>query len=316
MTQTAAAQLRRLLHLIPRLADGEMHTIAEVARMTEADSATIVKDLESLSFRFDDPGGFVEGVQIFLEADRMSLRSNHFLRPMRLTSAELCALELGLAMLRSERPAEEHATIDRARDRLAKAIVKLPALDSPSVTRHVAISGAGSEHLTTLRAAYRTGQKVRLRYRKGGSADVSERVTCPFAIVAASGAWYVIAHCQSSEGMRIFRLDRIESAEQLDEKFTIPADFSVREMLESGRAWMGQPSSRLRVRYSPTIARWIAEREGRSLDADGSVTIDHPLADADWAVRHVLQYGPEAEVLEPQSVRDRLVERLAACCSE
>jgi hypothetical protein len=50
----------------------------------------------------------------------------------------------------------------------------------------------------------------------------------------------------------------------------------------------------MKVKYSPKIARWIAEREGVELDADGSLTIEHPLADQEWGVRHVLQYGPDA----------------------
>lgn len=57
------------------------------------------------------------------------------------------------------------------------------------------------------------------------------------------------------------------------------------------------------MRYSAGIARWIAERERVELDADGSVTIDHPLADEDWGVRHVLQYGAEAEVISPPEIR-------------
>jgi len=39
--------------------------------------------------RFDDPGGFVEGVQVYLEPDRFSLHSDHFRRPMRLTPRQL-----------------------------------------------------------------------------------------------------------------------------------------------------------------------------------------------------------------------------------
>jgi predicted DNA-binding transcriptional regulator YafY len=39
-------------------------------------------------------------------------------------------------------------------------------------------------------------------------------------------------------------------------------------------------------------------------------TFSHPLADTDWAVRHVLQYGPDATVLEPAEVREAVVQRL------
>ena len=78
---------------------------------------------------------------------------------------------------------------------------------------------------------------------------------------------------------------------------------TVRRMADAGT---------LRVRYSPKVARWIAEREGKPIDADGSLTLEHPLADTDWAVRHVLQYGPDAEVLEPAAVREEIVRRLEA----
>jgi predicted DNA-binding transcriptional regulator YafY len=38
--------------------------------------------------------------------------------------------------------------------------------------------------------------------------------------------------------------------------------------------------------------------------------MEHPLADVHWGVRHVLQYGPDAEVLEPADVRTEVVRRL------
>jgi predicted DNA-binding transcriptional regulator YafY len=60
------------------------------------------------------------------------------------------------------------------------------------------------------------------------------------------------------------------------------------------------------IRYSPRIARWIAEREEGDQEEDGSFTVSHPLADDAWAVRHVLQYGPEAEVLAPWRIRERV----------
>src|SRR5918994_663704 len=123
---TAAEQLRRILHIIPTLSDGESHPIDEIARKAGVDRSTVLKDIESISERFEVPGGFVEGLQIYIEADSISVVPNHFLRPMRLTKGELCALELGLAMLRVERPPEEHRAIDSARQRFQALLAKLP----------------------------------------------------------------------------------------------------------------------------------------------------------------------------------------------
>ena len=109
-----------------------------------------------------------------------------------------------------------------------------------------------------------------------------ERPVHPYALVYGEGHWYLLAWCTVSEGVRIFRVDRI---------------------LE------------VRVRYSPRIARWIAEREEGVWDADGSFVVNHRAVDPHWVVRHVLQYGPDAVVLEPEKVR-RVVGNLGTSVPE
>jgi predicted DNA-binding transcriptional regulator YafY len=311
MTNDAAVQLRRLLRLIPKLADGESHTLAEIARLAGADTDTVLADLRSLSYRFGDPGGFVPGLQIFIEASSVTLHTSHFDRPMRLTVPELCALELGLAMLRRERPEEEHEGIDQARARLRTAIGRLPAAEERDGLRYAELAmGVDTEHLATLRTGVRERKKARITYRRADSADSHTRVICPYGLVAANGAWYVVAHCDDRNAIRIFRLDRIERASLTGTAFDVPASFSLDGVVENGKVFLAEEPESLRVRYSPAIARWIAEREGVAPSADGSVTVEHPLADVRWAVRHVLQYGPDAEVVGPESVRAEIAARL------
>jgi hypothetical protein len=73
MSDTAAAQLKRILDLIPRLADGDEHPIDEVAKAAGTDATNVLRDLESVSERFDVPGGFVEGVNIFVDEGNVCL---------------------------------------------------------------------------------------------------------------------------------------------------------------------------------------------------------------------------------------------------
>ncbi|HEX5437211.1 MAG TPA: WYL domain-containing protein [Gemmatimonadaceae bacterium] len=323
MSQDAALQLRRLLRLIPKLADGEPHALADVARMAHADPDTIIRDLHSLSERYGDPGGFVPGLNIYIEAGAVTMRTDHFFRPMRLTAPELCALELGLAMVRAERPPDEQAAIDRARSRLRKVLARLPATEARAahdpagddfrdgMPRYAELAPrGGAMHLATLRAGVREKRKVRITYRSADAQESHTRVISPYGLIAASGAWYVAAHCDDRGAIRIFRLDRIESAALTRATFTVPSSFSLDSVMDNGKVFHAEEPESLRVRYSPRVARWIAEREGVALDADGSVTVEHPLADARWAVRHVLQYGPNAEVLSPAHVRQAVIERL------
>ncbi|HKU59928.1 MAG TPA: WYL domain-containing protein [Gemmatimonadales bacterium] len=313
---TASDQLRRILHLIPLFADGEARSMSELAEQAGVDRDVILQDLLSISERFEVPGGFVEGLQIYVEADEVSVVPNHFLRPMRLTRSELLALELGLAMLRGERPAEEHRAIAGAIARLEQAVARLPKEEIADDLRVAELSpSADFEHLRRLRQAFRERRKVRLTYRKADASASSNRIICPYGIVFASGTWYAVAHCESSEGVRIFRLDRVEGVESLDARFESPRGFSLDTVIGDGRAFQTSSSATLKVRYSARIARWIAEREGKPLAEDGSLTLDHPLADTDWAVRHVLQYGPDVTVLEPAAVRDAVLRRLAEMAS-
>ena len=314
MNDTAAAQLRRILTLVPELADDEEHPLDELAGRLGTDRATLVQDLRSLTDRFDDPAGFVdEGVALFIEQERVSLTSPHFRRPMRLTTAELRALELGLAMLRCERPPDERAAVDRAGDRIRTIVTKLPPDGVAAELRHAELASPGSvEHLAVLRQAVRARRKVRLLYRRAGRDAPTERVIAPYALVVASGAWYTVAFCERSDGLRIFRLDRVEQAALRDERYEEPDGFSLDDLVRDGRVFRAAEPRTMTVRYSPRIARWIAEREGRPLDADGSLTVEHPLADDEWAVRHVLQYGADAEVLWPAEVRALVADRLAS----
>ena len=313
MSDGAAAQLRRILHVIPQLADGEYHSLVSIAKRLRVDVETIRQDLYSLVTRYQEPGGFVEGVQVYLESDQVQVISNHFRRPMRLTVPELRALELGLAMLRTERPPDEHRALDRARERLRKIIAKLPNDPLTDGDRAAAAGNVGDpEHLAAARAALRGRIKLRLTYQSSGAAKATSRDVCPYALVASNGMFYVVAYCGKSTGIRVFRMDRVHGAALTKERFALPEGFSLDALLKDERMFVNEHPGTMTVRYSKRIARWIAERSGVKPAADGTVTVEHPLADVAWGARFVLQYGPEVEVLGPEEVRDEVRKRLVA----
>lgn len=314
MADTAAIQLKRVLHIIPHFADDEDHRIDDIVERAGTTRKQLLEDFRSISERYDVPGGFVDCIKILIESDTVSMVANHFHRPMRLTMSELCALELGLTMIRLERTPPLQAVIDTARKRLRETITKLPTNDAYSDLRHAALSAAGStNHLTVLRAAVREHHAVVLCYRAGSATESSERVVCPQAVVYVELMWYVVS-LNDNGTLRFFRLDRIESVTLLTDTFE-PDESVLGRVVKEGRAFGSTTNYRMTVKYSPRIARWIAERAGVALDSDGGLTLEHPVADESWAVRHVLQYGPEAELVAPQELRQALVHRLQSLVS-
>lgn len=318
MSDDASKQLRRILALIPTCADEKAHPIDQLARRAGTDVRTLMRDVRALTERLDDPGGFVEAVRIFVDGDDLHMVGSHFLRPMRLTMAELAAVSLGLSLLRAERPPEEWPALDRARKRLEAALAKVPQdlTDGPRATDglyHATLAEtADPAVLALLRKAWRSRTKVDLEYLKADQTTPSRRVVCPFAIVFSSGHWYLVAQCPGTEGIRVFRVDRVVKATLLDEAYQVPEDFAVDQVFADGRAFASPVAEKVTIRFSPRIARWIAERDGREVDADGGYVQELPLADLDWLGRYVLQYGAEAEVVGPPAARAAVAARLAS----
>ncbi len=311
----AADRLKRLLLTLPLLADEGWHPIAEVAARVGAAPAVVLEDLQSLQERIvGDVAGFIDGIQILIERDRVCMQSKLFKRPMGLSPHELRAVELGLAVLRQERPPEEHAAIERARARLAS----LGALD-PAPRAHVADWGTVGDvrHLATVQRALLARQIVRIAYRAASSDETTERRVHPYRLLFGNGHWFLVAWCEKSAAVRVFRVDRIRRAALEPDTYELPATLDVEALVKGGHVFVNNGTTEtLVVRYGPRIARWIAERERGEVQLDGSLVVTWPLADVAWAVRHVLQYGPDAEVLSPPAVRERLRDLLAALVAE
>lgn len=317
-------RLQRLLQVFPLMADEPQLSLDALAVRIGTDARTLRRDFHSLE-RDDVPAGFIEAIQVEIGTAGASMRSAHFKRPQRLTRPELVALELGLGMLEQELPVDERAVVQEARRRLQQ--VSVPVVATVAGQRRGTESGGGSAGggspvleveparprelgtLATVHRALEQGVVVTLAYQRPDEAAATERRVRPYALVRADANVYLVAHCERAEALRVLRLDRVATAALTGEAFTVPADFRVEQVLQSGRVFQHDDdrTPTLRIRYSPRVARWIAEREGVPCDADGGLEVAYPLADDGWAVRHVLQYGPDAVIVAPDAVRARVL---------
>lgn len=306
---TADARLERLLYVLPAAMRKEGAALSELAEALETTEQRIAEDLEELTSRvYYRPGGWPDDIRILLEPDRVRVvHATGFERPVRLSRDEtLClamALRGGAAAARVRRAVDREALLARAEAHLGRtgagsdATLGAPERDSdPDTIRE------------TLMHAARERRPCALWYVKASAEDGSVRVVHPYAVVYAEGAWYSVAHCTFQEGVRVFRMDRVLAADVADGAFTVPDDFRVGDYVQDGRVFDGSGGEEVRVRYSARIARWIRERARRETlevedAASGGVLVSHTLADPNWAVGHVLQYAPEAEVVGPEGVR-------------
>jgi len=174
------------------------------------------------------------------------------------------------------------------------------------------VDGEGAAVRALLKEAARSHTRCRIRYLKPDDAEPGVREVDPYVVVYGSGKWYVIGHCHRRYEIRAFRVDRVLAAEAMDVGFDVPDAFDPAAYVAGGRVFRSDAEEEVVVRYSAVVAPWVREHGPVEELGDGCVAVRFTSADPGWVVRHALQYGPEAEVVEPFDVREMMVAAAAA----
>ena len=300
MPETAPAQLARLVHLVAWMSQrdtGKPVPYRSAAKHLRVSEKTLRQDLDTLVRLTDDYKPWLSSLNVGFTADGFMLTSQGpFRRPFRLTGDETLALIVGLA------------TTQGGGQKLAS---KLGALitKSPAVTRASATIGLGptpSEHVEEVlglaREAMATHRKLEISYC-ASKGEPRQRVIHPHQIVQRLLWWYVIAWCEEVGGFRHFRADRLLEAKLLLTEFAPRSDF--KPITRAGEVFRADETISATVAFSPSIARWLKEKfPGGKEQVDGRYLVTFQVADPAWFAREVLQYGAEAEVLGPESLRE------------
>jgi predicted DNA-binding transcriptional regulator YafY len=167
-------------------------------------------------------------------------------------------------------------------------------------------------------AAQRLRRRLLIRYRSLSSDRTSDRRVHPYHVFNHRGDWYLAAFDEPRKQVRIFALHRIRRATPTTGSYEVPADFNFRRyMSDAFGVQKGERPANVSIRFAPRQARWIRERRWhRSARVqeglDGSLVLNLKVAETSEIVRWVLQFGQEAEVLEPASLREAVREQLSS----
>jgi predicted DNA-binding transcriptional regulator YafY len=125
----------------------------------------------------------------------------------------------------------------------------------------------------------------------------------------------LIGYCHLKDEVRTFRLSRFRKVAVTDSSF-VKKEFAIKQYLKN--TWSierGEENLQFKVKFSPQVARYVKEEKmfvrPKMTDLpDGSllfeVTVIHEREFLNW----LYQYGPEAEILEPRHIRDKVKEQL------
>lgn len=301
----------------------------DLARELGVEVKQVITDVQALAARcYYHPAGSGDDLQVVIEAERLSIWSKgEFTRPVRLTPTEaLCValslrggLEPGDSAARSGSPARSAPeTQQNLRESLERqlALVGRGDLEGVVVAPDLAPDPIGIRAVVA--EALRHCTPCRFSYLKSGAESPEVRQLEPWALVHAEGLWYAIGRDPEVDDVRVFRIDRMLGIELREGNYELPEQIDPTEYIDGAKLFFTQGSMPLPhalVRYSPSIARWIRERWEGEDDEDGAYRVRHPLGEPGWIIGHVLQYGAEAELLEPVELRG-LVREIARRIAE
>ena len=203
----------RLFQLIQLIRGRRLSTARFLAERMQVSERTVYRDVAEL---------LVQGVPIEGEAGvGYRMRTGFDLPPLMFSKDEAQAL---VAAVRIAQPRLDAALAAQAEGALSKIMAVLPAAARAAAESlavyapPIGLDEATRRRLETLRTATEARHKLRLQYLDLKDAR-SERTVRPLGSFYWGAVWTLAAWCETRQGFRSFRVDRIAELEVLDEPF-------------------------------------------------------------------------------------------------
>jgi proteasome accessory factor B len=323
----AVSKVERLMNLVIALLSTRSFITAERIRETVYGYADSASD-EAFSRMFERDKNELRDLGIPLETGRVSQfdptegyrinRDAYALPAVELTADEAAAVAVATRLWESP---ELITATQGALLKLRAAGVDVDAPNSEvAITSTASLPGLrGSEDvLGILLSAIDSGHAVQFPHRSSRSEPYRTRTVEPWGVITHRGRWYLVGHDRDRDAVRTFRLSRIgPEVTPIGPAgaVTRPDGVDLREIVHravgewpatgEARVWIAEGrATALRRRATVIGPRTLGDRAGEEIAVE--------IGMFDRLAREIASYGADAVALEPQSLRDDVLERLRA----
>ena len=288
---SATDRLGRILAIVPWIAEQEAPLISDVCARFGLTPEELMADLEVVPMVGLHPYTPDNLIELVFDDDRVRLEyGNFFERPLRLTKEEALVI---LATAKASVPATGHdpdGPLSRALGKLADVL----GVDLDGDLEVVLAEPAG-DHVEVLQAAVEQREALDIGYFSHARNEHTERTIEPLRLFHSEGAWYLDAHCRTTPGDRVFRVDRITGIARTGEHFERTLDRTSTEAFSPA-----DELPRVTIEVDADGA-WVADQypiEGREELGDGRLRVTIAVSATPWLERLLLRLGPHGRVVE------------------
>lgn len=286
---SATDRMARLIAAIPWIVDQDGASVDEISERFDYPRDLLLQDLQDVVFYVGVPPYTPDTlIEVTIDDDMVWISyADWFSRPMRLSGSEI------LSLLAAGEAALAFDNQDQA-GALARGLTKLRlATGSDADTVDVQFGVASENVLPSLRQACDRKVCVDIAYYSFAQDERTERRIEPRRFFVDQGNWYVAGYCHRASSDRIFRVDRVESAEVTNDPFTqsieMSADSPMFSIEDAPRATVLIPNERLYL------------LDGLPVDAtetgDEAATVTLPVSSTRWLQQLMIRVGPGVRLL-------------------
>ncbi|MBB6637504.1 helix-turn-helix transcriptional regulator [Cohnella thailandensis] len=283
----------------------------DLAAHFETSVRTIYRDIQALS---------EAGVPIIgAPGQGYSMMEGYFLPPIGFTAEEAVALLMGTDFIEQRLDEEYGSKANTARRKIEAILPEAVRAESKRVreTMKLIYSGEPStgqkvkDYLALARQAILERRKLIFTYQKkmpepDGSRQSSREVD-PYGLALVQGHWVLVARCSLRQDIRHFRLSRMTELAVSEERYSMPPGFDLSRYRPPD-----DRNVRVSIRANPAIADKIEETVPFYLEEmetrEDVLMVTFLVRRPEELLPHVLGWGGEVEVLEPESLRSRIRE--------
>ncbi len=281
----------------------------DLAQTFEISKRTVYRDLEALGEM---------GVPVIAQPGQgYRLMEGYFLPPLSFTTDEAMALLLGTDFIAQIFDAQFSTAARAAAGKITAVLseqhqqeIKRLKASLHLIALNVLDDGIKPEILRQLRRAIVAYKTIRFEYHARSGEEPGGTTTLrdadPYGLMHYNGHWYMAGYCHLRKAVRNFRLDRIHRLSVLPVPFVRLPDFDMRHGRDEGNRNLV-----VRALFDQDTAPWVHEDRlyyihSKEDTPDGllvTLRVRHETEIVQW----LLGWGANVRILEPDSLRERLL---------
>lgn len=301
----------RLIGILFKLDEKKKVTARELAGKFEVSVRTIYRDIDVLSLEFPIRGeAGPEG--------GYSLMPGYKLPPLPFSRKDALALTLMGGVVAQKLGLIESKTFNNAYRKLLARLRESSVGEVENLSDRILIDVEPWKTvpkiprvLETIREALSENKIIAFRYEKPGRKVEVQKVN-PYGLCYRSGFWYLVGFSLKRKAIRLFRTDRFSNLVVTDETFIPDPKFSLK------RFWTKQLPKEyeergfeVKIVFDKSVANDVKKTKwgaGKTRELkDGRLELTFRTFDTKRLLSFVLSFGSKAELIEPISIRQKIV---------